>query len=255
MRRFVLWGLLLAGAVIIGASLWWQWMYPVAQFRYKLTVEVMTPDGLKSGSSVIEVSYRDVYSLSGVPNLRLTARGEAVFIPVGGSRLFAVTLTDWESGRSSHGLRSSDLEIGSLRGALDVHALPLKVLGLSWKNYDENLLMQQINSSTIQKRRFPVPFANLPTLVVFEDVNNPDSVEVVQPDNLSDVLGVGYALTDVWLELTDGQPTNSEMKQLPWWEAKVAEQMKLHSLGRGQTLINNILDSAFRRPGIWGNNK
>jgi len=48
----------IAAAVLGGMGyFWYQSNYPTCTFRYKLTAEVNTPDGVKTGSSVIEVSY------------------------------------------------------------------------------------------------------------------------------------------------------------------------------------------------------
>jgi hypothetical protein len=242
---------------------WYQFNYPTATFRYKLIAEVMTPDGVKTGSSVIEVSYRNGPSISGVVGLDLSARGEAVFVPLDDKRMFVVTLTGNSAGRpivptrSGEGpgkFRSYGDEPKHLRGALDIHALPLRVLNVGWF-YDERRLLKQIELRRSENRRFPVAHESLPTLVVFDDIANPDSVRVVQPDTLDQDIGPGFALQNVWLEMTDERPTNTGMTAFPWWKEKSDEQKTLHALGKGVSLINNIFDEAFRRPGIWENNQ
>ena len=101
-RRLLL-GVAVLAAAVWAAQLWWHWMYPVAQFRYKLTVEVMTPDGLKSGSSVIEVRYSSSHPLPNPGryyNDALVA-GEAVYVDLGQGKNLFVLLSTIRSGRSN----------------------------------------------------------------------------------------------------------------------------------------------------------
>jgi hypothetical protein len=248
-RRLGLW-VLAPMALIYG---WFQYNYPTCTFRYKLTAEVMTPDGLKTGSSVIEVSYRSFYSLSGYPSLKLTAIGEAVQIPLDGKRLFVATLMGTNRNGKQFGLYDDKPEY--MKSGLDLHALPLKALGVHWTGYDEWALAKKIEDIRQLKRKHAVPFQNLPLLVVFNDIANPDSVVVAEPNGLDKTLGAGFALQNVWLELTYDAPTDMGMRIFPWWDEKMNEQKTLGTFGQGQSLINNILDSAFRRPGIWDNNQ
>jgi hypothetical protein len=250
LRRLALW--VLAPLALIYA--YYQYNYPTCTFRYKLTAEVMTPEGVKTGSSVIEVSYSHNANYGGGHAPDLNAVGEAVFIPIDQKRLFVVTLTNAAADRPGRQFRGYYDEPQYLWGVMDLYAFPLKTFNLDWA-IDERGLCRQVEEVAKTNRRYPAPFPNLPTLVVFEDTNDPNSVKVVQPEKLSDVLGEGYALQNVWLEMTKETPTNTGMKMFPWWDQKVQEQKTLGYFGQGQTLINNILDSAFRRPGIWDDNQ
>jgi hypothetical protein len=102
--------------------------YPTCTFRYKLTAEVLTPEGIKTGSGVIEVSYTHFLSLSGVPNLIHSVTGEAIFVDLGSNKNFFVTLTSRESGRNSNWQPS----MPDFNGALDALNLPIKMLNLNW---------------------------------------------------------------------------------------------------------------------------
>ena len=83
--------------VVLGGFAFIKLAYPTCTFRYKLAAEVMTPEGPKTGSGVIEVSYTHFFSLSGVPNLIQSAKGEAIFVDLGNNKNLFVTLTSWES--------------------------------------------------------------------------------------------------------------------------------------------------------------
>jgi hypothetical protein len=175
--------------------------YPTCTFRYKLTAEVMTPEGLKTGSSVTEVSYTHVFSLSGVPNLIRSVTGEALFIDLGSDKNFLVTLTSRESGSNSNWQPS----MPDFNGALDVLNLPIKVLNLNWPSgrSGEKFAMAKQVKTLEGSGPAIVPLAFLPTLVTFRNIDDPHSVEVVQPDSFFKTFGPGYDLVKVTLQVTD----------------------------------------------------
>jgi hypothetical protein len=45
---------------VVGGYLTWISLFPIYTSRFRLTVEIETPQGLRSGSSVIETTIRDV---------------------------------------------------------------------------------------------------------------------------------------------------------------------------------------------------
>ena len=178
--------------------------YPTFTFRYKLTAEVMSPEGPKTGSGVIEVSYAHFYSPSGVPNLIRSVTGEALFIDLGSNKNFFVTLASRESGRNSNWQPS----MPSFNGALDALNLPIKVLNLNWpggRSGEEFAMAKQVEALKGSEPAI-VPFAFLPTLVTFRNISDPDSVEVVQPDSFAKTFGPEYELVKVTLQVTDELP-------------------------------------------------
>ncbi len=242
--RLFRWGL--CSAVIVAAAmLWFQWMYPTYIFRYRLAVEVETPNGMRHGSSIIEVSYAEFYSLSGVPNLRLGVSGEAVYVDLGERKNLFVTLTTWDSGRGSF---SGDYR--RLEGPLNSSALPLKALGLEWLGRPELPLDAQVILAKT-KGAIEVSFANLPTLVTFENLDDPNSVRVVQPDAFSSAFGSRYTLKRVTLELSDAPQVEIVENILPWLSSKKEEWKNVHSRGVKDPLIVRLFYDAFKEPGIW----
>jgi hypothetical protein len=248
-RRLAVW--ILAPVVLIYG--YFQFNYPTCTFRYKLTAEVMTPGGLKRGSSVIEVSYSHNGDWGGGKSADLNMVGEAVYVDLGQGKNLFVTLSSNESGRNQF----LNPNYAPLKGALNAYAMPLKVFDLKWTFGKERELCAAASKIPLgqKKAAFPLFHTNLPTLVTFRDLYDPDSISVVQPLEIDKVLGQNFKIKSIALEMTNEAPTSTGMKIFPWWEAKEQEQKKIKSLGQGQTLINNILDSAFRRPGIWDNNE
>lgn len=70
---------------------------------------------------------------------------------------------------------------------------------------------------------------NLPALVRFADLKNPETVEFLNPQHLEDVYGEGAVLTRFEVsETTDTETTGAIKQILPW-----LDQLKDRSLGKG----------------------
>lgn len=68
--------------LVTGVAVWWQSQYSEASFRYKMTVTVETPEGIKTGSAVREISMVSRQPLLGESNdthVKLE-KGEAVVV-------------------------------------------------------------------------------------------------------------------------------------------------------------------------------
>jgi hypothetical protein len=228
--------------------------YPTCTFRYKLTAEVNTPDGVKTGSSVIEVSYSHNGDWGGgeTPNLNLS--GEAVYVDLGAGKNLFVTLTTSESGRENYDDRHwiSANGYNGKNGPLNPFALPLKIMGVNWSFGQERMLCNAV-ASLSQNRKIDVPFANLPTLTTFADLHDLNSVKVVQPEKLSDVFGIGFSLKRATIELTTDQLIDKIAGVLVWLPVKKLEWSKYQDRAFLQgPLINQLYYDAFKAPGIWG---
>lgn len=64
--------------------------------------------------------------------------------------------------------------------------------------------------------RADIPFARLPLMVAFKDIDDPTSVVQVRPDDLSAVFGPGVRLMRATIETTHGAVTTGIEKRLTW---------------------------------------
>jgi hypothetical protein len=169
-------------------------------YRYKITVEVDTPEGLKSGFAVHETlvskSNVDLGDIDAKRGMR--TRGEAVAVDLsGGQTLFALipdsSLTqavldpDWKNDwvESAKRISGGDTPAGAL--PMD----PAKPVG-----------------------RFDKP-SGYPMLVRFRDSADPKTVEEVKPDDLAASFGAGVRLRRIILQMTDEDVTVGIEKKLP----------------------------------------
>lgn len=171
-------------------------------YRFRMTVEVETPEGLRIGSSVYEVWAESNSKL--LPEERSRdwgVNGEAVAVDLpGGRTLFALLKT-------LNG-RREDLALMSM-AALD----PL------FKN-DVVESAQRIASGDGITSPAAVRATDYPLLVTFADPADPTSVQRVDPANLAASFGPGVTLKRITVEVTKDPVTTGIEKRLPKTDAK-----------------------------------
>lgn len=183
--------------------------FPTVTINYRLTLEAVTPDGPKTGSGVIQVSYGSEFNVNGGGRKGvMLVTGEAVPIDLGNEKILFVTLTRRSSGRENG-------DPATLSYAQDAVWLPIRVFNFDWRWGEEYNLAKQANAAkAIGPKEFP--FQALPTIVTFKDLKNPLSVELVQPDTVEATFGQGYKLTKATIQLTDDSPTYTIERYLVW---------------------------------------
>jgi hypothetical protein len=211
---------------------------------------VMTPDGMKTGSSVIEVSYSSSPRLlPDGPHVQSTVTGEATYVDLGNGKNLFVLLTNRESGRSGQ-FDERHADFSGAQGPLRAQSLPIKMFGLNWLHQKENQLCRDFElASATQKPE--IPFGNLPTLVTFMNINDPASVKVVQPDQVARKLGLGYKLVKTTVQGTTEKPEKKIEKVLLWLPESKARWVKMVGIGGG-ALIDDLWYDSFLAPVNWG---
>lgn len=93
---------------------------------------------------------------------------------------------------------------------------------LAWKVFDDDgksnvHRMGPLLEKTRAVRE--VPFGMAPMMVTFNDINNPKSVQKVEPYDLAASFGVGYKLKSITLEITDEPATEGPVEKVLGWLA------------------------------------
>ena len=191
----------LAGAVVLGVgalALAGCGMRP--SYRYRMTVEVETPQGVKTGTAVREVSF---YSRpQGVYGARIKGEAVAVDLP-GGQVLFALLtgedfdpdhaawIADWALERELEpGGENADYDAGDFAEIWPTHPRTVS----------------PINQSG----------AAVPMLVRFADLADPATVQRVDPANLAASFGPGVKLIRITVEKTWKGVTTGIGERLGW---------------------------------------
>ena len=197
--------LLIGGLIVVGGTLAYCYV-GLAQYIWhqKMTIEVEVNGQLYTGASVVKVTVQESEPLTkqlGYP-LQFGATGETAFVELPGNRyLFALL----GGGPSNSGPQTNALNIFQ-------DQLPRK--GLE-------------RFALLSKSRFKtdIPRSHYPLLVAFMDINDPNLVREIDPDNLAATFGLGVSLKRITLEITDEPVTEGKIESvLGWWLAQGTEK-------------------------------
>lgn len=192
---------LIGAALVLAAAgyLLWQMRYPTYTYRFRMTVEVDTPEGLKAGSSVYQVSAADGPRTLPEASIRWRkVRGEAVAVDLPeGRTLFALLKTRNQSGDDN------------------LAYLSMKTLDPAYRN-DWTESARRITERQGIISPAEVVSADYPMLVTFTDIADPTSVALVDPADLAATFGERVSLRRVVVELTDDPATTGIEKRLNW---------------------------------------
>lgn len=181
-RLIAVLGPILAAMSLVGCS-----GEPATKIHQKLTVEIDSPSGIRSGYAVVEVGNHpkpDV--LKSIPGNGYSVRGEAVVIDIApGKTLFAL-------------LTPPDAKWGDT----------------SW--YQAELINNALAEGAADEPSVKLPPQLYPLLVTFRDIRDPKSVERVDPAALDKSFGAGVTLRRITVAVTDDPVTTGIEKRLGW---------------------------------------
>ncbi|HXH44202.1 MAG TPA: hypothetical protein VNK51_10200 [Bradyrhizobium sp.] len=172
--------------------------------KYRLTVEVATPDGIKTGSGILAVVPDRNYNRSG----RTTTRGEAVFVDLGRGKNLVALLAHQQGAKL-------DFD--------DINYLALRAYGAARGS------RVSFKDMSRQTGVVPVQGELIPALVSFGDLKDPASARLVDSRNAEAILGDGYAIRGFFAEVVPngfwpidfggplGEPvTRGLLSRIPW---------------------------------------
>jgi len=171
--------------------------------KYRMTVEVETPNGVKSASGVLAVTPDRSYTR----DRGTRTSGDAVYVDLGGGKNLVALL--------AHLDKTIDL------GAINYVALRAYPAATG----------RRVNFNDLSKQTgvLPVTGALVPVLVAFADPANSGSAKIVSPDDAEAALGKGFRLRGITVEVVPngfwpidfggalGEPvTRGIASRLPW---------------------------------------
>jgi hypothetical protein len=206
-------------------------------YRYKLTVAVNTPDGIKRASSVVEVLFWDVSIPARGTMHKL--RGEALYLDLGfGARPLIALLTSRHPSNNDKGIRWSPEAGPDTR-------LVLRLYGEApSENFVDDL-------PRIARMRGPhnITPADLPDLVTFANINDPATVIQVDRSDLQATFGRGISWNEITLESTDEPITTGIVRKLPWLPTYYDKMLDGNRYHDKRTLANSLSTADFDESG------
>lgn len=198
---------------IVGLVVAYWIAYPTTSYRFKITLSVDSPDGLRSGSSVMEVRTRryPAWTTLGNNSEQSSLTGEAVFVDLGQT----------SNGKPRNVIAL--LALGPSGENVDFYLLPDSAFKPLWQ---QKVSSPDFRGSSWELPKLPVGTTaqltgNLvPTLLSFADLSDPSSAREMGPDDFPQVLGNGFRLRDAKIEIVsaDEPITRGIERKLPWWD-------------------------------------
>jgi hypothetical protein len=193
--------LLLCLALVAGCA-------KIPSYRYKITVEVDTPQGLRTGSSVIEITGRREPKLPGMQGYHIYLTGEAVAVDLpNGQTLYALLVGESTSSPVPYDLPRQLLTLEERRST----AMP-----------DYGKILGQSNRLSV------LPRPAYPLLVSFDRPVSPGTMRSVDPEHLS-LLSPGSNLHRITISTSRDARTKQIVKRLPWLEKDFRSNVKAPS--------------------------
>lgn len=179
---------------------WAAWTYRPHTYRYKLTVEVATPEGLKTGYAVREVKWRKTPKLTPeAHDSETTQRGQAVAVDLpGGKSLFLLL-----DANAYDAVFTAFYEVGG-------GTVP-RVLN---RARETGTVYTMPPSAEFGKGR--LQYRPYPRFVFFHDISDPRTVERVDPEKLAATFGKDVRLKRITAVVTDDPVTTGIERRLGW---------------------------------------
>lgn len=185
---------------------------PGPHFRYRLTVEIDTPHGLRSGSSVIAVKCGGMNLPGSQGGYACDAKGEAVVVDMLEGNILVALLSSTDNVDLANYLAFAPVPPG-LPTAGDPSRQDM------WNRQKAYLAQPREIPSSAPAR--PEKMSDgYPTLVTFTDPANPRTALVLDPEALDKEFGNGTRLKRITVQITNDPVTRSIRNRLPWLNDK-----------------------------------
>lgn len=177
-----------------------------AEVRYRLSVEVETPEGVRSGSSVWRFALsRPAVALASPYSPKFA--GEAVAVDLSGGRTLFALVKNQEMLPERY-FRQFNAGDGGDRIA--------NIRSIASRKGKKYQLRCRLGGENAQSAEATKPEHDCPIMVTFKDINDPISVMLVDPNDLAASFGKGYQLKAITVEVTDEVVTTGIEKRLGW---------------------------------------
>ena len=215
-RRTFGWGVmgLLGGLAVLGLG-GCGLLNPTYTYRFKMTVEVETPQGLKTGSSVYEVQAGDSGHLLPDEHARdWSVKGEAVMIDLpAGQTLFALIKT---TNARREDLAQLSMGVLDPKFDNDIVESAQRISRRQGIHSPAEIAPTYTYESYAKGRPVKTEVSNYPMLMTFSDITDPASLKLVDSAVLATSFGPGVRLKRITIEITEDPVTTGIERRLVW---------------------------------------
>jgi hypothetical protein len=177
---------------------------PSTSLNYKLSIDVDDNGTLHQGQGVVKVIFQSMgwFLMDNTPQWAIGAEGEAFPVDLGPRGILFVLLSN-DRGR----VRSCDAGRGAMACYFNflVNDLPNGAKSIA--------KMDALGASHAASDITP---DSLPMLAWFRDINDPRTVEIVDPNHLEASFGPGVKIVKAHAEITHDPVTTGIEKRIPW---------------------------------------
>lgn len=204
--------LLILGGAVAAAAIY-AVAYRQVSYRYRITVEVETPVGLRAGSAVQEIDARPVLlKLADGDAATIKLRGEAVAVELGERTLFVLLSSEKPGEETILAAVQSAFDPTYRRGGKE---------NLSTVRRMAKVAPGAAVTRLAATNSFESGSSNFyPIMLTFRNPADPSTAEQADPRSLSDTLGKGVRLRQIRVEITDAPVTTGIVARLPWLAEK-----------------------------------
>jgi hypothetical protein len=209
--------------------------YDVQKIHYRLVVEVQTPKGPRSGSSVIAVIVQQnpFWDLGRPVNLSIRGEAARVQLP-DGRALFALINRPGETDGGIYRL------FDVFRTLINRPEYRTNGLAPDYKKQFDYL--KQIKASAELRGRAQ------PVLVQFRNPNDPTTLQLVNPESIANVFGNGYRYVRSTITITGDPVTHEINKYLPWLSSNYSRHLLVSNTSTDdEKMTSSVTDGDFVR--------
>ena len=194
-------------------------------FRYKLTLSLNTPDGVKTGSVVNEVMESHVYGFPQGEGYPYHERGQALFVDMGKGRKPLIGLLNYNcnfQAKCPNLDRDQQAWVGSWDrlGPTGIFQIRPELKGPRIPDPDASHadVVYQMDRWKQLRVHLDLRLEELPDLITFDDINDPLSVRRVDPWHLEETFGPGVSWATMTVDIVDDStPVVFDLEtKLPW---------------------------------------
>ena len=211
--------------------------YPTYDWHQKLTLEVQTPDGVKSGSTVNYVALKKVWTPSFLGHDRVYEfSGEALALDLAPGKVLFVLLSGIDR-PPQQGMAVSVFK----------DLIPEEKDSSGYYIFEAYRRISKVKETRI------VPRKNYPLFLTFADLNDPRTFSIVDPDNLEATFGPGFSVKQMTLGITREKLTYGVIDPyIPWSTWTTRQWQEAGNCGSPMSikigeLTHQLSTSNFRR--------